>query len=74
MSRITAKQVLITGFLEFLIKKHFPDDVKIITPTNIKNRGSQLSLQFKEDLTSVHEKLKTLGVVVNIFFLFHWND
>ena len=75
MERILKKQFLLTGFLEYLIKKYFsktdgdePNDnklnVEIITPRNTTERGSQLSLLFSKDLKEVHEKVEQLGVVV----------
>ena len=80
MGRIAQKQFLLTGFLEYLIKKYFPltkkDDlevnaqnktkvtVEIVTPSNVKERGSQLSLIFSTDLKEVHSKFEQMGVVV----------
>ena len=76
MEKILNKQFLLTGFLEYLIKKYFSKTdgdasnenkltVEIITPSNTNERGSQLSLLFSQDLKEVHEKVEQMGVVVS---------
>ena len=76
MERILKKQFLLTGFLEYLIKKYFSKtdgdaseenklNVEIITPSNTNERGSQLSLLFSKDLKEVHEQVEQMGVVVS---------
>ena len=78
MERIFEKQFLLTGFLEYLIKMYFSKTdsslsdenksdltVEIVTPDNTKERGSQLSLLFSQDLKAVHEKVEKMGVVVS---------
>ena len=62
MDRITQKQFLLTGFLEYLLQKDFYKMVKIITPASVSERGSQLSLVFDRDLKKVHEKLEANNV------------
>lgn len=48
MQNIADKQVLITGYLEYLIKQTFTgDEVEQLTPPEPKNRGSQISLRFR---------------------------
>ena len=77
MKNIFEKQFLLTGFLEYLIKNYFSKTdsdtslsneskltVEIITPSNVTERGSQLSLKFSQDLKEVHEKVEQMGVVV----------
>ena len=39
--------------------------VEIVTPDSTKERGSQLSLLFSQDLKAVHEKVEKMGVVVS---------
>jgi len=63
MTQIFKKQFLLTGFLEYLIRKHFQKSVKIITPGTVKDRGSQLSLEFDRDLQDVHNELDAKNVV-----------
>ena len=65
MERITQKQFLLTGFLEYLIRKEFAKIIKIITPGSVSDRGSQLSLVFDRDLKEVHEKLEANNVSVS---------
>ena len=78
MERIFEKQFLLTGFLEYLIKMYFSKTdsslsdenksdltVEIVTPDHTKERGSQLSLLFSQDLKAVHEKVEKMGVVVS---------
>ena len=67
MDRITQKQFLLTGFLEYLLQKDFEKIIKIITPASISDRGSQLSLVFDRDLKEVHEKLEANNVSVSSF-------
>ena len=66
MDRITKKQFLITGYLEHLIQTVFDQKIKIITPQNVHERGSQLSLEFFCDLKEFHEKLEQQGVLVSV--------
>ena len=85
MDRISKKQFLITGYLEYLLDHYFPNDIKIITPRNVAERGSQLSLEFNCDLKEFHQKMEQKGVLVrfsvksyfekkplNFFFFFFW--
>lgn len=73
MEEIRQKQFLITGYLEFLLKKYFSKDkcnpdgpfVDIITPSNPSQRGSQLSIMFSVPLGRVQEALQKHGVVVS---------
>ena len=72
MDRIAGKQFLLTGFLEYLVRKRFsssssssPVTVKILTPSDPRERGSQLSLVFSKDVTKVHEAIERRGIVVS---------
>lgn len=102
MSEIGEKQFLLTGYLEYLLKKIFGDNknenhsisngyangltnghsngtvgtnnkrstqplpvVEIITPSDPKQRGSQLSISFSVPLQLVQEELEKLGIVVS---------
>ena len=66
MDKITEKQFWLTGLLEYLLKKELPIIVKIITPGNVKERGSQLSLEFDRDLKQVHQQLEEQDVIVSL--------
>lgn len=105
MSEIGEKQFLLTGYLEYLLKKIFGDNkkenhsisngygngltnghsngtvatnnkrspqqlpvVEIITTSDPKQRGSQLSLSFSVPLQLVQQELEKLGIVVSVHF------
>lgn len=74
------KQFLLTGYLEYLLRQNFTDTkmsnnlnstnqglptVEIITPSDPKKRGSQLSINFSIPLANVQEELNKIGVVVS---------
>src|SRR5690348_4472650 len=80
LDRLVEKQFLLTGYLEYLIQNSFiannqsnssPETkdpiVKIITPANPAQRGTQLSLMFSQSLERVQEELQKRGVVVRCF-------
>ncbi|MGH0127779.1 UNVERIFIED_CONTAM: hypothetical protein FKN15_039558 [Acipenser sinensis] len=64
------KSVLLTGYLECLIKQCYTKDesdpqkpyVKIITPSNVEERGCQLSLAFSVPIKTVYKDLEKRGV------------
>ena len=68
MPRILEKQRLLTGFLEMLLLQFFntssPPIGKIITPSDPKERGSQLSLVFTSPVDGIFEDLTRRGIVV----------
>ena len=74
MERILRKQYLLTGYLECLLKRHFSAaaaaaegelGLKIITPEDPRQRGSQLSLVFSKEVSEVHKKLEKRAIVVS---------
>ncbi len=68
LDRILAKQFLLTGLLEYLIDQRLSDGavtVHLITPRDPKERGSQLSLVFSEDVRKMYDELKKMAVVVS---------
>ena len=72
MDRIVEKQFLLTGYLEFLLLKYFGSDsgspitLEILTPSDPKDRGAQLSLSFSRDLRDIYKEIKLKGVVVSL--------
>lgn len=59
------KAILLTGYLEFLIDEmNFPE-IKIITPRNREERGSQLSIQVKNADKTLFEKITKEGVIAD---------
>lgn len=67
MKALRQKSELLTGYLEFLIgkgNKHF----RIITPTDKKQRGCQLSIQTLSDGKKLFQKISKAGVIAD------WRD
>lgn len=68
------KSVLLTGYLEYLIKHYHskvPDNpqklfINIITPSNVEERGCQLSLLFSDHINKIFVELSKRGVVPDI--------
>ena len=56
------KSILLTSYLEFLIKEKQNPDIEIITPEEENERGCQLSLRIKKDGKKLYEKLIGKGV------------
>lgn len=80
MKALRRKSILLTGYLEYLIKHYYNEDktnpekpfVKIITPSQIEERGCQLTLSFSLPIKSVFKELEKRGVAVsksNFIFL-----
>ena len=80
MERILEKQFLLTGYLEYLLLKNFAPSVqsngvtngscrttvKIITPSDPRERGSQLSLVFSNNVVEAYKELERNGIVVRL--------
>jgi kynureninase len=66
MEAILAKQLLLTGFLEALLKARLGHRLRIITPADPRQRGSQLSLVFNCDLDAVHKRIERRGVLCDV--------
>jgi len=68
MTRLRAKSLLLTGYLEILVKHYYSKDkgsdpyVEIITPSDPSHRGCQLSLMFSVPITEVMKELEKRGV------------
>ncbi|MBA6153314.1 kynureninase [Gelidibacter maritimus] len=63
MEKLTEKSKHLTGYFEFLIKQLNNKDIKIITPSNPKERGCQLSIQVKNADKTLHHQLTGAGVI-----------
>ncbi|CAH2305434.1 kynureninase isoform X2 [Pelobates cultripes] len=76
MKAIRGKSILLTGYLEYLIKYYFYDHVeqhdnkkqiiKIMTPSHYEDRGCQLSLTFSMPAKDVFEELEKRGVACDL--------
>lgn len=72
MKDLRRKSVLLTGYLEYLIRHYYTKDesnpdkasVRIITPSDPEQRGCQLSLSFSCPVRAVFQELEKRGVVV----------
>ncbi|XP_074071185.1 kynureninase isoform X2 [Macrotis lagotis] len=71
MGTLRKKSILLTGYMEYLIKHYYSKDkaapnkpfVKIMTPSHIEHRGCQLTLTFSIPMKSVFQELEKRGVV-----------
>lgn len=67
MAELRQKSVQLTGYLEYLLLKDTTDDTRpfrIITPSNPKERGAQLSLLLKPGLLQkVASRLQEAAIV-----------
>jgi len=69
MERVLAKQRLLTGHLEALLRHHFSAGrrrARILTPADPAQRGSQLSVEFALPLAQVHRAVTRRGVVCDM--------
>lgn len=65
MEALRAKSEKLTGYFEYLINQIDTDRIKIITPSNPKERGCQLSIQVKNADKSLHEKLTKNNIITD---------
>ena len=65
MDALREKSEKLTGYFEFLINEIGSDDIKIITPTNPKERGCQLSIQVKNADKRLHKKLTEKHIITD---------
>lgn len=73
MKALRRKSVLLTGYLEYLIKHYYSEDktnpgkpfVKIVTPSRTEERGCQLTLSFSLPIKTVFKELEKRGVAVS---------
>jgi len=61
--KLVEKSKKLTGYFEFLLNELNNKHIKIITPSNPKERGCQLSIQVKNADKSLHQKLTEAGVI-----------
>ncbi|EDP95569.1 kynureninase [Kordia algicida OT-1] len=57
MDALREKSETLTAYFEYLINEIDTDRIKIITPSNLAERGCQLSIQVKNADKSLHQKL-----------------
>lgn len=74
MKTLRRKSVLLTGYLEYLIKHYYTEDpaqphkpyVRILTPSDPQQRGCQLSLSFSVPIKRVFQELQKRGVTCDM--------
>lgn len=64
-SALREKSELLTGFLEFLLLDSNIPGLEIITPSDPKQRGCQLSLVFSQDGKKIFKSLTEQGVIAD---------
>jgi kynureninase len=64
-SRLRKKSIKLTNYLEQLLKEIEGDRISIITPSNPKDRGCQLSLAVKNADKSLFEAISAKGVIAD---------
>ncbi len=67
IEKLRKKSILLTGYLEFLLNQIDPEGkyFSVITPSNPKDRGCQLSILMKRKGKSVFDKLMKAGVLAD---------
>mgnify|MGYP000502649641 FL=1 len=65
MEALREKSEKLTGYFEFLINQINSDSIKIITPSNPKERGCQLSIQVRNADKSLHQKLTDNNIITD---------
>ena len=63
IKKLVEKSKQLTGYFEFLINELNNESISIITPSNPKERGCQLSIQVQHADKSLHKKLTRAGVI-----------
>ncbi len=65
MDALREKSEKLTGYFEYLINEINTDRIKIITPSEPKERGCQLSIQVKNADKSLHKKLTENNIITD---------
>ncbi|XP_063789801.1 kynureninase isoform X2 [Pseudophryne corroboree] len=74
MKALRKKSILLTGYLEYLIKHYYSENTaepekpyaKIITPSHFEDRGCQLSMTFSLPMKAVYKELEKRGIVCDM--------
>ncbi len=65
MEALRQKSEKLTGYFEYLINQIGANSLKIITPSNPKERGCQLSIQVKNADKNLHKKLTENNIITD---------
>ena len=63
MERLRSKSVSLTSYLEFLLSQHASPRFSVITPTDTKRRGAQISIRILINGRSLCEELSKSGII-----------
>ena len=63
MTRVRAKSMLLTSYLEFLLKQSGTGNLSIITPSECERRGAQLSIRTPRGARALCERLAGEGIL-----------
>lgn len=63
MDRLRAKSVDLTGYMEFLLKQNESAKFSIVTPSEPRRRGAQLSLRIRQGGHELCDELARAGVI-----------
>jgi len=63
MDHLRRKSLVLTGYLEFLLRRLMPDACRIITPCDPGERGCQLSIQVSDAPRARFDALQRQGVI-----------
>ena len=69
MERVRDKSLRLTGYLEFLLRHHLGDHLRMLTPGDMRWRGAQVSFQlqnWKLPTAEVVDKLEKEGIFVDL--------
>lgn len=61
MQALRAKSVLLTGYLESLLRARLSDALTILTPSDRDQRGCQLSLRLRRSASTARDVYKTMS-------------
>ncbi len=65
MEALRTKSELLTGYFEYLIQQIDTDRIQIITPSDPKQRGCQLSVQVKNADKALHKALMDANIITD---------
>jgi len=65
IASLRQKSVKLTGYLEYLINNLNDERIKIITPTDPKRRGAQLSIKVADSNKNLYQNLIANGVILD---------
>lgn len=65
MNNLRQKAILLTGYLEYLVRQLGDEVVQVITPADPTQRGSQLSIQVKAADKALFDEVTEAGVIAD---------